>query len=285
MPKTIVDELELLAGGTIGPNGNYFAESYLVDGGQRGNLREAWLGEFIGAPSARVPLYARAGQFTLSLPVDPESFRETAEHYAVFDQTIGANPFNFFDPKLGVSLRAGNGGRGTSLEVAALNGHDQQSGLPTLGVDTMTTLKHVMGPFELSLYRYAGKRDVTDGDTGIGYVFDPDRFTRTGAGVRYEYGRWTSETVLQENTDTNADGLGTGFHSSGGFTQLRYAINARLFGLARYDGTNDNNGFSRSFTALLGLRTSANSRISIEDVITHVPLAQHTLNAQFTIAY
>jgi hypothetical protein len=278
LPKAVVDEIEVLTAGTIGPRTNYFVEQYVVDGGQHGNLREAWAGTFVTPIDARVPVYVRAGQYTLSLPVDPETFRESYNDYALFVQTVGANPFNFFDPKLGLSARVGHADRGLNVEVAALNGHDQQSGLPTVGVDTMTTVHDIFGPFDLSAYRYGGRRETEPGA-------DADAFTRTGFGVRFERGRWTSESVLQENTDTNADGVGTAIRSSGGFTQLRYEITPKLFSLARYDGTNDPSGFLRTTTALLGYRLSHNARLTLEDVIGHQPSTTHTLNAQMTVAY
>ena len=66
---------------------------------------------------------------TLPLPVDPETFRETYTGYAPFDQTSGVNPFNFFDPKIGVQMRLGSIAHGVSGDVDALQGHDRQSGL------------------------------------------------------------------------------------------------------------------------------------------------------------
>jgi hypothetical protein len=285
LPKAVVDEVELLTGGVIGSRTSYFVEQYVLDGGLHGSLREAWASYRLTNFGASIPVSVRAGQFTLSLPVDPETFRESASHYAVYDQTVGNNTFNFFDPKVGISARIGKYDHGTSIEVSALNGHDVQNGLPTVGVDTLTSIHHVMGGLDLSAYQYQGRRNVDPGAPADGGIADLDRFTRTGVGLRYQAGRWTSESVLQENTDTNADGLGTSLRTSGGFTQLRYAISPKLFTLVRQDGTNDTEGFSRATTALFGIRFGHNSRFTIEDVITHTPAAVHTLNTQYTIAY
>jgi hypothetical protein len=285
LPKAVVDEVEFLTAGLAGSRTNYFVEQYMVDGGVHGNLREAWANYRFTPEDAKVPVFLRAGQFTLPLPVDPETFRETASHYAIFDQVVGGNTFNFFDPKLGTSLRIGSLDKGSSIEVSALNGHDQQNGLPTAGVDTMATIHHVMGPIDLSAYQYSGRRNIDPGAPADGGVGDFDRFSRLGFGLRYEYKRWTSESVIQNNTDTNVDGLGTYLRSSGGFTQLRYIITPKLYALARLDGTNDTNGFGRATTALLGYRTSHNSRVTFEDVISHQPQTTNTFNFQLTIAY
>jgi hypothetical protein len=299
MPKAVVDEIEILTAGVVGSRGNYFIEQYAVDGGDHGNLREMWYSEHLSSGDA-LPLDLRVGQFTLPVPIDPESFRETYNDYAVFVQTVGANPFDFFHTKPGASLRLGSFDRGLDLELSAFNGHDVQSGLPTNGVDLMQTIHELMGPLDLSMYRYAGHRDVAAPLGGPDVISANDQFSRSGVGLRYASGRWTSESDLQENTDTNANGFGTSVHSSGGFVQLRYAITLKLFALVRYDGTNSplsiggfggdydgqNGGFFRSTTSLLGYRMSHNTRVTIEDVVTHSPTSPvNTLNTQFTIAY
>ncbi|HUZ50806.1 MAG TPA: hypothetical protein VMW12_13845, partial [Candidatus Dormibacteraeota bacterium] len=92
LPKAIVDEIEVFTAGAIGTRASYFVEQYAVDGGMHGLLRDAWVNDRLDPWSARIPVYVQAGSFTLPLPVDPETFRETAQHYTVFDQTVGDNP-------------------------------------------------------------------------------------------------------------------------------------------------------------------------------------------------
>ncbi|HEY0615495.1 MAG TPA: hypothetical protein VGC96_12665, partial [Candidatus Elarobacter sp.] len=96
LPKAIVDEVEVLTGGGIGSRGSYFAEVYAVDGGVPGRARDVWAAWRATPDGARTPVILRGGQFTLPLPVDPETFRETTDHYAIWDQTAGDNPFTFF---------------------------------------------------------------------------------------------------------------------------------------------------------------------------------------------
>ena len=74
-----------------------------MDGGVPGRSRDAWAAWRATPDGARIPVTVRGGQFTLNLPVDPETFRETSDHYAIWDQTAGDNPFAFFEPKLGPS--------------------------------------------------------------------------------------------------------------------------------------------------------------------------------------
>jgi len=274
LPKAIVDEIELLTAGTIGRRANYFVEQYVVDGGRRGLIRDAWVNERL-TPWSGVPANLQIGSFTLPLPVDPETFRDSATHYAIFDQTVGENPFAFFDPKVGAKMSVGDAFRGTSLQLFAGPGHDRQSGLQTTGTDMMGYVQHVAGPFALSAYRYQGTRPGADA---------LDRFVRTGFGLVYAQARWTSETVLQTGWDSSCGGSGCA--SSGGFAQVRYAIGPRLFAEARYQGTDDpTNGFTRDGVLLLGYRPTHNARITVEDALAHAPFATHTLNVQYTIGY
>lgn len=275
-PKPIVDEVELLFAGSDNHRLSYFFEQYLVDGGAPGARREAWASLRLDPDAARIPLALRAGSFTLPLPLDPETFRESYQHYAVWDQVVGVNPFTFFAPKIGVSALAGNRGRGTSLIAAALQGHDEQSGLPARGIDTMFSVQHVMGPVTLSAYHYAGTRP--------GLV--ADAFARQGAGAVLVSGRFEVDSVFQTGHDSSADGAGVAARSAGGFSQIRYQFSPYVFGLARYEGTADGTGaFSRDFVGLLGTRIGHRERLTIEDVVQHVPQTKHTLNAQITIAF
>lgn len=275
LPKAIVDEVELLTAGTIGSRANFFVEQYVVDGGQHGLLRDAWVTERL-TPWSHLPVNLQVGSFTLPLPVDPETFRDSATHYSIFDQTVANNPFAFFDPKVGAKLSLGDTFRGTSAQLFAGPGNDRQSGLRTTGTDAMGYVQHAMGPFTLSAYRYRGMRPAVDGTL--------DRFGRTGFGLVYDRGRWTSESVLQTGWDSMCQLAGCA--SSGGFTQLRYAIGPRLFAEARYQGTNDDtNGFERDGVVMLGYRPTHNSRVTVEDAIARSPFATHTLDIQFTIGY
>jgi hypothetical protein len=280
LPKQIVDEIEVFTAGAIGSRASYLAEQYIVDGGMPGLTRDAWVIDRINPWDAKIPLSAQAGSFTLPLPVDPETFRETAQHYAVFDQAVGTNTFNFFDPKIGARLQIGNPLRGVNAQIFGGQGHERQSGLPSVGTDLMVSLQDNIGPLALSAFRYSGTRP---GSGGAGTF---DTFQRTGYGVVWnQWGRLSLENMLVNGNDTDC-GIGGACQSSGGFTQLRYAITRRLFALGRYEGTMDPvNGFARNAVLLLGYGPTQNSRLTLEDVITHTPQTMHTMNVQYTIAY
>lgn len=275
MPKGVVDEIELLTGGSLGSRGSYFAETYLVDGGRPGAVRDAWIGYHVGSYARpRGSATITAGQFTLPLPLDPETFRETQNHYAIWERVAGRNPFAFFAPHQGVALELGSGGA-TTLTVAALAGHDQRSGLPAYGADRMVFARSVLGLVTASAYRYDGARRI---DRAI------DRFWRQGYGLDVRLAPLDLDAVYQSGFDTDADGRGAALRTSGGFVQARVAFGARDFALARYDATQDSNGFARALVVGGGHRFGHNSRLTIEDAITHVPSAHHALSAALLFA-
>jgi hypothetical protein len=253
LPKAVVDEIELLTGGAIGKRGSYFAEQYVVDGGLPGRTRDLWLGWRATPDEARVPVSLRAGQFTLDLPLEPETFRESPDHDAIRDQTAGANPFAFFGPKTGLAATLGEGeGRGWSATLAAVQGHEAGSGLPARGLDRALYVQHASEDVVLSAYRYDGTRAVDGVD---------DRFWREGYGVRLERPRLRFDAVYQRGFDTHASADGP-LRSSGGFAQLRYELSPRWFTLARFDATQDT-AFGRAFTAGFGYRPARNARLTV----------------------
>ena len=278
LPKAIVDEIELFAAGALGARGSFLVEKYAVDGGLPGRFRELWVADRVTPWSARVPVDLQAGSFTLPLPVDPETFRETYADYAIDVQTVGTNPFYFKAPMAGVRASAGNPLRGFNVQIVAAPGHDPGSGLATIGTDTMAYVQDAMGPVTASFYHYAGIRPAPGALV--------DNFQRTGYGLTYnQWGRWTSEAVLQTGWDSACRApLPGGCASSGGFEQLRYAFGPRFFALGRYEGTYDPlAGLARDGVVLLGYGPAENARITIEDVIAHSPSTTNTMNLQLTI--
>ncbi|MGH7684506.1 MAG: hypothetical protein ACREMT_09185, partial [Vulcanimicrobiaceae bacterium] len=119
LPKAIVDEVELFTAGGIGNRASYLVEQYAVDGGVPGLTRDAWVMDRVNPWDARVPVYVQAGSFTLPLPVDPETFRDTHQGYSVFEQAVAGNPFVFFDPKIGARVSVGNPLQGSSVQFFA----------------------------------------------------------------------------------------------------------------------------------------------------------------------
>jgi hypothetical protein len=264
LPKAVVDEIELLTGGAIGSNFNYFIEQYAIDGGVTGMPRDAWL-QYNGGST-----HVRAGQFTLPLPVDPETERDTLSHYAVYDQTVGKNHFNFFDPRIGVDAFTGT--QSFAAHFVAVQSYDRQSETPISGTDFMTFLSKRAGTWTAYAYRYQGQRHIEGGN---------DAFYRQGLGVGKDNGKLNVLAVVQNGNDGNA-GNGTSAFSSGGFLQARYAISDALTGVGRYGRTFDALAGGQQQTVFtLIMRPARNMRFTIEDQITD----HHTLNVGWLFAY
>jgi len=277
LPKAVVDEVEVLIGGSAGKRGSYFAEQYVVDGGRPGASRDLWAGWRATPDGARIPVTLRAGQFTLDLPVDPETFRETTDHYAIWDQTAGDNPFALFDPKTGLVAALGNEGHGLSASIAAVQGHDPRSRLPALGIDRQIYVQHASAGVVLSAYRYDGSRPV-DGTS--------DRFWRQGYGMTFARDRARIDLVYQNGFDSHASSDGP-LRSSGGFAQLRYELSPRWFAVARYDGTQDTE-FSRALIGGVGYRLARNARLTVFDTLHRGPgdgTRRNTLSTALLFAY
>lgn len=241
LPKAIVDEVELLTAGAIGNHVNYFIEQYALDGGRPGRPRDVWF----QYNSANGAAHVRAGEFTLPLPVDPETQRDTEAHYLVYDQTVGANTFDFFDPRIGVDAYTGSAD-GSSIHVAAL----------THG-DLLAYAAENAGPFTLYAYRLQS-----------GYY-------RQGYGVSRSFGKLHLTGVLQHGHDGAAD-------SSGGFAEAHYTFSPALMAVARYDRVADAlSGAHRQTVLSLVVRPARNMRFTLEDAVTN----HHTLNLGWLFAY
>lgn len=265
LPKAVVDEVELLTGGAIGSKFNYFIEQYAIDGGQPGLPRDAWLQYNTGSN------HIRAGQFTLPLPVDPETARDTLSHYLVYDQTVGDNHFNFFDPRVGLDAFTEN--QSLSAHFTLVQSYDRQSSDGASGVDPMAFVAKRAGTLTGYLYRYQGQRRI-DGAHDV--------FYRQGYGIGNDFGKLNALGVTQTGNDSNANGPGTAAFSSGGFLQLRYAFSDALTAIARHGRTYDPFAGSQNQTVLtLVTRPARNMRFTIEDQITD----HQTLNVGWLFAY
>lgn len=288
LPKAIVDEVEMFIGGASGKRGSYWVENYLIDGGQAGHVREAWYADRVTPDDARMPMVVRAGQFTLPLPLDPETFRETTQPYAIWNQTAGANPFNFFDAKPGVQMEVGDPARSISGSVSIIQGREPASGLQPHGLDRMLTAQRDFGNWSLTAYRYDGSRQFS----GLGYGGTAqvsginDTFWRDGYGVGWSRNGTDINAVYQNGNDTSADLYGDALISSGGFVQVRQTLNPRTFAIARWDATQDST-FARSITGGFGYRPTHNTRVTLFETAQRDYLGNllHIISSSFLFAY
>ena len=268
LPKWILDEVEALSSAPIGKNLSYGTEFYSLDGGRPGLTREAWL-EYRTSDRQAIPFGIRAGLQILPLPLDPERFRESNQHYLAFDQTVGNNTFNFFDPHNAVRFEFGRDAGGIGASVLAVSGHDQQSPLPGDNLDQMVQVQDAHDHSLFTAYRYQGRRSTGGTDT----------FWRDGFSAGYYVSRLWLDAAVQTGNDSNPLGTGAAVLSSGGYLQARYQVGRHAFAVVRYDSITDTvNGASRSFTAGGGFSFARSFRLEIENVTSHQPQTHNTLS-------
>ncbi len=288
LPKAIVDEVEAFIGGASGSRGSYWVENYFVDGGESGHLRDAWYANRLTADGAKVPVVARIGQFTLPLPLDPETLRETTQPYLIWGQTAGSNPFSFFPAKAGIQTEIGDPGRGLAGSLNLIQGREPGSGLQPNGLDRMLSIEREYGDWTLSAYRYTGKRQLQ----GLGYggTFQVsnvgDSFWRNGYGVSWNHGKNEVDAVYQIGHDSSADLYHNALMTSGGFVQVRHELNSRSFAIARWDATQDA-ASQRSITAGLGVRPRPNMRVTLFETQQRDYLGNllHIISSSWLFAY
>lgn len=262
LPKAIVDEVELLSGGSLGRNTSYFVEQYAVDGGGPGRTRDAWV--LFDKPlhpddPAGTIFHARIGQFSLPLPAEPETERPTLSHYALYDQVVGGNAFNFFDPHVGGDLFVTDDRHDIESHLVLTQAYDRASGISSAGIDTMASIaKTLDDTWTATLYHYQGRRNLLP---------VRDRFYRDGYALRYQRDAWDVVASLQHGVDSSSDGLGMRTASSGGYLSANYAFNDAFQLVARYDDVFDQiNGRAQSTTLSIITRPHRNMRFTLEAV-------------------
>lgn len=259
LPKAIVDEIELLSAGPIGRHASYFVEQYVLDGGVAGRPRDVWvqLDRTKDGEPGEAGMHVMLGQFTLPLPVDPETERPTLAHYGVFDQTVGANAFTFFDPHLGADVFYSDERRGLEAHLAAVQAYDRGSRVPSAGVDVMGSLSaRIAERTDATFYGYDGRR-------ANGPVLD--RFHRYGYSLTQTVGQFDATALVQTGVDSSSDGFGLPARSSGGFAQLGWHPSSGFNVYARYDSTFDDfNGRTNGATLSVVMRPRRNMRLTIE---------------------
>jgi hypothetical protein len=261
LPKLIVDEVELLSAGSIGRNTSYYLEQYAVDGGLPGQPRDMWVNvdQYAAASDPVGPAFhAKLGEFTLPLPVDPETQRPTLSHYLLYDQAVGKNAFDLFEPGIGADFSFTDDRHGFEAHLDPLEAYVRESGVPVSGVNLMGTLSQAIGSNATAyVYRYQGRQNLEPQNA--------DLFYRQAYGLGYERGKFGAVGIVQSGYDTNANGLGLGARSSGGFLQASWAFSGALATYARYDEIDDPiDGRTIQDTLDLVIRPANRARLTLE---------------------
>ena len=245
LPKAIVDEVELLSAGSAGRNAWYWFEHYAVDGGLPGRTRDAFVDvhQMLGRDDG-ADLHARLGEFTLPLPVDPETQRPTLANYAIFGQTVGANDFTLFADGAGAEVSLLHDG--SQAHLSLLRQGDVMASVSTSLVAGWTAYA----------YRYRGVRPFT---------VAPNDFYRQGYAIEYVRAKFEGVALTQTGNDSNSNGFGTPARSSGGFVQAGFHFSPAASLYVRHDDVSETFDGRQWWDILsLVLRPSRNTRLTLE---------------------
>jgi hypothetical protein len=260
LPKLLVNEVEILSAGSIGRNTSYYLEQYVVDDGLPGQPRDMWV-NFDKYDKANDPIgpafHVKLGQFTLPLPVDPETQRPTLSGYLIYSQVVASNAFNFFNPEIGADMSYTDDRHGFEAHFDTIEAYTRGSGVPISGVDLMGTVSKTIGnDLTAYTYRYQGQQN-------FGPI--PDQFYRQAYGLDFEHGKLSADGLIQTGYDTSSYGFGVGDLSSGGFLQAGWHFNSGLSMYARYDDVyNPFNLRTTQGTLDLVMRPVDRARITVE---------------------
>ena len=208
-------------------------------------------GSFVGAP-----LRLFVGSPALPLPVDTDAYRQTISRIAIYDQTVGANPFGLSAARNAVSLGLGSHVRGPSATVVTADGRDQRSRFASSGTDRIIEAHESFGGTVIG-------GDLYNGTRATGRI--ADAFVRRALVLDFYLGALAIETLVQTGFDSSALGTGVGVASSGGYAQLRLQLPHGMMAMTRYDGVSQSRADSRC-SSRMSIRTSRQTT--------------HTLNAQ-----
>jgi hypothetical protein len=260
VPKALVDEIEILSAGSIGRNTSYYLEQYAVDGGLPGQPRDMWV-DFDQYAKPDDPIgsawHAKVGQFTLPLPVDPETQRPTLSGYLLYGQVVASNAFNFFDPEIGADFSYTDDRHGLEAHFDTLEAYTRGSSIPISGVNLMATVSKTIGnDVTAYVYRYQGQQHLLP---------VADDFYRQAYGLGYDHDKFSAVGIIQTGYDTSSYGYGVGSLSSGGFLQTAWTFSSALALYARYDDVYDPfNLRTTQATLSLVMRPASRYRFTVE---------------------
>ncbi len=252
LPKAIVDESSFRRRQAHGP------DELLRGAVRRGRRRTGlpagrWLAYRLTPNDAKVPVYPRR-DIRVAAAGRPGVVPRDVRRLRAVSADRWRQPLRFLyaeDRGAGASRQRGPGPERARAGLAGARSAERPPGLwyrcDGIRAADFRTVR-------LSTYHYEGARP--DGPL-------VDRFWRQGYGVTFGSRKWVSESVWQTGNDSAFERTNAAAMSSGGFTQLRYEIDRRLFALARYEGTNGptsagaTGGFERDFVGLLGIACRA----------------------------
>ena len=226
----------LLSNADVGRISAFLHYNFGAQGGPAG----AYLA-FLATYMERSKTEIRLGLFELPLIHSPGQRLDDLATYGYEGSHVGLNDLTLAQPRLGVEAEQRVG---TSIVAATLaigefkgaayggkpidTGVNTRAGRPEAGLFVRTPVADWV---TLSGDAMAGTREIFP--TGASAFLDGYR--RDALGIDLHRAHWSLLGEQWWGNDSNADGFGTDFGSSGGFVRLRYALGDHAYIGARYD--------------------------------------------------
>jgi hypothetical protein len=183
----------------------------------------------------------RLGLFELPLIHSPAQRLDDLAAYGYEGSHVGLNDLTLQQPRLGLQseTRVGVSTIDATIAVGEFKGAAYGGAPINTGVNTRA------GRPEYGLFLVTPVADwltlTGDGMIGTREIFPTnanaflDNYRRDALGADFHQARWSLLAEQWWGSDSNADGFGTTFPSSGGFARLRYAVGAHAYIGVRYD--------------------------------------------------
>ncbi len=233
---SVVPAAVLLSNAEIGRISAFLHYNFGAQGGPAG----AYLA-YVATYMERSRTEIRAGLFELPLIHSPGQRLDDLATYGYEGSHVGLNDLTLAQPRLGIEV---DQHIGTTVLMGTLaigefkgaayggkpidTGVNTRAGRPEVGLFVRTPATDWM---ILSADALAGTREIFP--TGANAFLDGYR--REALGVDLHRAHWSLLGEQWWGSDSDADGFGTRFGSSGGFVRLRYALGEHAYLGARYD--------------------------------------------------
>ena len=278
----------LISTANFGPDKSfsYYARYFFGSQGAPGSLYYAWA-QHVAANSG---VFERVGEYNLPLIQNATQRLDTFTPQAAYTYTVGQNDANFTTPRWGAMFgqRDDRLDAEVSLDLDEYHGAAYGAPTPSSSLTQLLAFPEVFasatyttsGNLQFGALRLAGTRNFSSGESGGSFS---DRYYRDGI-----QGGWSNRhfSIVGQQVwgfDTNADGLGNGIPSSGGFVTVKYYPTPHAYVGVRYDAV-ANPYATRDWDFYGAFAPTIGSRIVLEYLqpINHAG-AQSQLNAQLLI--
>ncbi|MBV8164497.1 MAG: hypothetical protein JOZ91_09530 [Candidatus Eremiobacteraeota bacterium] len=266
---------------------SYYARYFFGSQGASGSLYYGWL-QHVAAGSG---VFERVGEYNLPLIQNATQRLDTFTSMPAYTYTVGQNSANFTTPRWGAMFGQDNGrlNAEVSLNFAEYLGAAYGAPTPPSNVTQLIAFPEIFASATYTLadnisfgaLRLAGTRNFHSDLSGESFS---DRYYRDGIQAGWSNRHFSIDGQQLWGFDTNADGLGTGTASSGGFVTAKYYPTPHAYLGVRYDAA-ANPFATRDWDFYGAFAPTVRSRLLLEYIRPiNRPGAQTQLNAQLLFA-